>query len=350
MFIRNAWYIAAWSDEIAGAPFGRRILDQPIVMFRDANGKVAALEDRCCHRGAPLTFGWTCPEGIQCGYHGLVFDRSGQCVLVPGDHNIPPGARVRSYPVVEKNQFIWIWMGDAARADQSRIIDFPFHDDRANWPHQHTVYHIKGSYLMMVDNLMDLSHLGYVHDRTVGGTPLTHVEARQRVERNPDGVRITRWMLNSVPPPTYVKAAGFKGRVDRCQEFVFMAPSNVLQWTAAVDAGAGAYEPGHHGGGFCFRIFHGMTPETDNTCFYFWSVANNYSQHDPAATKMLFDEIARTFVEDQAIVEAQQARFDEHPERPLVNVHGDGAVIHARRVIERMIAEENASANAAAGR
>jgi vanillate O-demethylase monooxygenase subunit len=257
---------------------------------------------------------------------------------------------VRSYPAVEKNQYVWIWMADPARADESRIIDYPFHDDRAQWPHQHTVYRIKGGYLMMVDNLMDLSHLGYVHDHTVGGTPLTHVEAKQRVELRPDGVRLTRWMLDSIAPPTYAQAGGFKGRIDRCQEFVFIAPSNVLQWTAAVDAGKGAYEPGHHGGGFCFRIFHGMTPETETSCFYFWSVAYNHRQDDPAALKWLFDEIARTFAEDQTIVEAQQARIDEHPGRPLVNIHGDGPLIHARRVIDRMLAEENASSSAAAGR
>lgn len=214
MFIRNAWYIAAWADEIGQAPFARRILDEPIVIFKDAGGKLGALEDRCCHRGTPLAFGAVIPAGLQCGYHGLVFDASGQCVLVPGDHKIPRGARVRSYPVVEKDAFVWIWMGEPARADRALILDYPYHNDAKNWPHRHTTYPIRCDYMLMIDNLMDLSHLGYIHGGTIGGMPLTHVQAQMHVMRTPNGVRFDRWMLNSVPPPTYAKAAGFKGRVE----------------------------------------------------------------------------------------------------------------------------------------
>ena len=112
MFVRNAWYIAAWSDEVVERPLGRRILGEPVVLFRDSAGAIAVLQDRCCHRGAPLSLGDVVPRGIQCGYHGLVFDSAGQCVLVPGDHKVPPGARVRAYPAVEQDAFVWVWMGD----------------------------------------------------------------------------------------------------------------------------------------------------------------------------------------------------------------------------------------------
>jgi phenylpropionate dioxygenase-like ring-hydroxylating dioxygenase large terminal subunit len=115
-------------------------------------------------------------------------------------------------------------------------------------------------------------------------------------------------MRNSVPPPTYVKAVGFTGRVDRWQEFEFVAPSSVLQRTGAADAGTGAYE-GKRDGGFQFRLFHGLTPETETSCFYFWSVANGYRQSEPEATDQFYQEVAPTFVEDRVIVEAQQARI-----------------------------------------
>jgi phenylpropionate dioxygenase-like ring-hydroxylating dioxygenase large terminal subunit len=210
MFVRNAWYIAAWSDEVAQVPLGRRILDEPVVLFRDSSGAIAALQDRCCHRGAPLSLGEVVPRGIQCGYHGLVFDSAGQCVLVPGGHKVPPGAQVRTYPVVERDAFVWIWMGKPEQADRSLLIDFPYHNDSRNWPHQHTMMHLRSGYLLVLDNLMDLSHLGYVHKGTVGGDATTHVEARMRTMRTPNGVRFERWMLDSVPPPTYVKAVGFK--------------------------------------------------------------------------------------------------------------------------------------------
>jgi vanillate O-demethylase monooxygenase subunit len=340
MFIRNAWYIAAWADEVGQKPLARRICDEPVVLFRDGEGRPAALVDRCCHRSAPLSLGEVVPAGIQCGYHGLTFDGSGRCVLVPGQSHISESVRVQSYPLVEKNQFLWIWMGDPARADASRIVDFPYHDDKAHWPHKHDRYPIKANYMLMVDNLMDLTHLGYLHARTVGGNPAAHVNAEMKTTHTPSGLKFTRWMRNSVPPPSYVKAAGFQGRVDRWQEFEWVAPSSVLQWTGAADAGSGVDE-GNRVGGFQFRLFHGLTPETETSCFYFWSCANGYRQDEPEATEQLYREIAPTFVEDKEMVEAQQARLCELGERGLVNIVSDTNRVVMRRFIERLIAEEN---------
>ena len=189
MFVRNAWYIAAWADEVADKPLGRRILNEPVVLFRDGQGRAAALADRCCHRSAPLSLGRCVAEGIECGYHGLVIDTDGQCVSVPGQRLVPPGASVRRYPLVEKNAFLWLWPGDPALADPARIVDFPYHDDRARWPHKHTMYPIKGNYMLMVDNLMDLTHLGYLHAKTIGGNPSLHVAAEMKTVRTPTGVK-----------------------------------------------------------------------------------------------------------------------------------------------------------------
>ena len=344
MYLRDAWYVAAWADEIGQAPLARRILDEPIVLFRSIEGTIVALADRCCHRGAPLAFGKVVPEGLQCGYHGLVFDHTGKCVSVPGGHPVPPGACVRSYPIVEKNQFVWIWLGDPKRADQSLVFDYPYHDDIERWPHKHSRLHIRSDYMLVIDNLMDLSHLGYVHGATVGGAPNTHVEAKMHTTRTAAGVKYDRWMIDSVPPPTYLAAAGFKGRVDRWQESEFFAPSTIIQWIGAVDAGAGTLRnwkyDGDRSGSFSFRLFHGITPETATSCHYFWSVANGYRQDEPAATEQLFNEVARTFDQDKVIIEAQQARTLETPDEPLLDIHGDAARIHARRVVEQLIAAE----------
>lgn len=344
MFVRNAWYIAAWSDEVAKSPLARRILGEPVVLFRDASGTVAALQDRCCHRGAPLSRGEVVERGIQCGYHGLVFDTAGKCVLVPGDHKVPPGAQVRSYPVVERDALVWVWMGDPEKADRAQIIRYPYHNDSRSWPHQHTMMHLRSDYLLVLDNLMDLSHLGYVHKGNVGGDANTHVEAKMRTVRTPNGVRFERWMLDSTPPPTYVKTVGFKGKVDRWQEVEFVAPNAVLQWNGAIDAGTGALRDWQYSSPrencFSFRLFHGITPETESTSYYFWSSANGYNQDDPRATTQLFDEIARTFEQDKAILEAQAQRLAELPDGPLVEIHGDAARIHARRAIDRLLANE----------
>ncbi len=132
-----------------------------------------------------------------------MFDRSG-CVRVPGQELIPERARVRSYPVVEKDEIISIWMGEAAKADPSGIIDYPWHNDHKAWPHRHDVYHIGANYMLMVDNLIDLTHLGYVRAKTIGGNPMTHVEAKMKTTRTPKGLK-------------YLPDAELGAAADRCQ-------------------------------------------------------------------------------------------------------------------------------------
>ena len=339
MFIRNAWYVAAWADEVSETPLARRICNEPVVLFRDKQNRAAALLDMCCHRGAPLSIGKVTEQGIECGYHGLTFDGSGACVRIPGQDRIPERARVRSFPMVEQDAFLWIWMGDPAKADPATIVRYPWHNDAENWPHKHTMYPIKGSAMLMVDNLMDLTHLGYVHASTIGGNPMTHVEAKMDTVRTPMGLKFSRWMLNSIPPPTYVRAVGFQGRIDRVQQFEYIAPGSILQLSAAGEAGA--YKDGDISASpLQFRLFHGLTPETDTTCFYFWSTANGFRPNDPAATEQLFNEIAGAFNEDRTVVEGQQARLTELGEDALVDIVTDAARTHMRRTVDRLLAED----------
>ncbi|MBF22982.1 aromatic ring-hydroxylating dioxygenase subunit alpha [Neopusillimonas maritima] len=341
MYIQNAWYIAAWKHEVSQKPFARRICNEPIVLFRDKSNKIWAVEDRCCHRGAPLRFGKVVDSGLQCGYHGLVFDGKGHCADIPGQQNIPAKARIRHFSVVEKDEFIWIWMGEASKADESLIIDYPFHNDYKNWPHKHEVYHIKANYMLMVDNLMDMTHLAYVHVGSIGGDTKSTHSAKMETTRTDLGLRYVRWMLGVKPPPTYSKAVPTLAEsVDRWQEFEYIAPGNIIQWSGATNANTGAYDKNLREGGFSLRLFHGLTPETESTCHYFWSTANGYRQDDPSATEQLFDEIARAFQEDKVIVEAQQANLDELSDRPLVDVVSDSARIHMRRTVDRLIKKE----------
>jgi phenylpropionate dioxygenase-like ring-hydroxylating dioxygenase large terminal subunit len=335
MFIRNTWYVAAWADEVTDKPIARRICDEPVVVFRDGTGKAAAVSDRCCHRGTPLSLGRMVDLGIECGYHGLIFDTNGRCVHVPGQDRIPEKARVPSYATVEKDALLWIWIGDQDKADPSLIIDVPQHNDPKNWPHMHDVYHVAGSYLLMVDNLMDLTHIGYIHNKTIGGTPEAHVKAKLDTVRTETGLKFTRWMLESVPPPTYVAAFGFKGLVDRWHEFEFIAPGSIKQWTGALDANTGAYE-GKREGGFQFHVYHGLTPETETSCHYFWSTATGYRQDDPMACEQFFRAAGATFLEDKEFIEKQQARLTEFGEDWLVDIVSDSARVHMRRAIERM--------------
>jgi phenylpropionate dioxygenase-like ring-hydroxylating dioxygenase large terminal subunit len=339
-FVFNAWYIAAWPEELVNGIVPRTILGKPLILFRGPDGKASALEDRCCHRGAPLSHGELCQMGVRCGYHGLVFDGSGKCVEIPGQSAIPPQTKVISYPIVERQQFIWIWMGNLSQADERKILDYPFHDQPDRWPHKKTMFTVKANYMMMVDNLMDLSHLAYVHRKTIGGSPAAHAAAELNVHETGRGCMLERWMIDSPAPPTYVKAVGFTGRIDRWHRFEYVAPSTVIQDTGAVDTGKGARQnrkqPGLH-----LQNLHHATPETETSFHYFFSISNGYRQDDPSATEQMFDETVPTFLEDKVIMEGQQKRIDEDPERDLVPIIGDKALFTARRAIKRLIELEN---------
>lgn len=347
MFLRNAWYVAAWGHEIADGILARTLLNEPIILFRDAGGKVRALEDRCCHRGAPLSIGDVVPQGVRCGYHGLVFDGTGACVQVPGQSQIPDSARVRSYPVVEKDEFVWIWMGEARKASTDLIIDYPYNNDHDRWPHKHAVMPIKCNYRFLLDNLMDLTHLGLVHKTTIGGNLQQHANAKMKTTRTPTGVKYIRWMIDSIPPPAYVAVVGFKGLVDRWQEFEYVAPSSIIQHTGAVDAGTGAYEQNKREGGMQIRLLHSITPETERTCLYFWVSAAGNERNRQAACDKLFEAATIAFNEDKRVVEHQQIRLDGYDESKLVDIASDGARVQMFRHLSQKIAEEAAVDEAA---
>jgi vanillate O-demethylase monooxygenase subunit len=332
--------MAAWAAEVDNKPLGRKICDEPVVLYRDAAGTVAALQDRCCHRGVALSLGSVVAEGIQCGYHGLVFDGVGKCVHIPGQDHIPAKACVRHYPVVEKNCIVWIWLGEAQAADPARIVDYPFHDDVANWPHKEGLAHVNCGYEMLIDNIMDLSHLGYVHVNSIGGDPSAHVAALMKTERTPQGVKFARWLLDSVPPPIYAKSVDFRGRIDRWQEEELIIPCSIIQFTGGVDVSQGAYGGGSREGGFGMRVLHCIVPETTTSCHYFYSVANGFGQDDPVNTDRLFGGISALLEEDIVICENQQKIATAYPNETFVDLKSDEARIIYRRQLAQRFAQE----------
>src|SRR6516164_1005936 len=168
MFVRNTWYVAAWADEVArGSILPRTLLGEPVILYRTESGTPGALEDRCCHRGAPLSLGTVKGELVECGYHGLQFDQSGRCLHIPLQQQIPSKARVKSYPIVERWRFLWIWMGDPALADP-RLIPEHYCMDHPEWDvSRGDVFHVKANYQLVSDNFLDASHVVYVHKSTL---------------------------------------------------------------------------------------------------------------------------------------------------------------------------------------
>lgn len=343
MFLLDRWYVAAWSDEVTQQPLARTFCDEPVVLFRGASGSVIALEDRCCHRNLPLSQGKVEGDCLACGYHGMVYDARGLCVRIPGQDFIPKNACVRSFPVREQDGMVWIWPGDPARVGEMEPPPYPFHSD-PRWAHRSSRYVIGGHHELINDNLIDLSHVGYVHGKTIGGTPQAHSEANLEVQRLPDGVVVRRWMRDSLPPPTYQRTYGFAGRIDRWMEIGFV-PGLVQIYIGANDAGQGVDEKGHMDS-LGIRIFNGITPEGAGSTHYFWSAAHNFKVDDPAVTQAFFNEIAATFAEDKVVIEAQQERFARFPRRPNVALQSDAGGVHARRVIAEAMRRQESQATA----
>jgi len=340
MIVQNAWYVAAWADEVSTTPLARRICNEPVVLFRTLDGEACALIDSCTHRGAPLSLGTVVEKGIRCNYHGVVFGCSGQCAEIPNQVEIPEKAKVKRYPLVEKDQMLWIWIGDEEKADPALIADYPFHGDR-NWPSKHTMTPVASSYLLIADNLLDATHLAYVHGSTVGGSsPNVHMTAEASLRPTQSGHRYERLMKNAPPPPAYAACVKFDGMIDRWQEFDFIAPSTVFQYSGGVPAGIDRTTAGAPR--FDMRIFHSATPATDNSCYYFYSVANGHDTDDPQATETIFEQVGAAIVEDKLFIEAQQRRVDELGEERLFDNAADSARIMARRAIAKYGREHSA--------
>lgn len=334
-FPQDQWYVAGFSWELTDQPLARTLLSQPLVLFRDKEGKASALEDRCCHRALPLSLGTLEDGAIRCGYHGLLFNGQGQCLEIPGQVKVPGQARVRALHVVEQDQIIWLWHGEKpADSPTSAPPGYPHHSS-GKYLFGGDVYHYEAPWQLIHDNLLDLSHLGYVHLRTIGGNAKIHMNAQTHVTADENAVRVVRHMPDSEPPPTYTAAYPFKGRIDRWQEIEFHL-SHLLIWTGAVDAGSETVTNPDRGG-FHMRGFHGITPETGTTCHYFWTMATN-PMSDPEGTKRkVIEQTALTFDEDKLIIEAQYANMCRFGAKPMIDIHVDVGPNRARRIVDRLM-------------
>jgi vanillate O-demethylase monooxygenase subunit len=330
-FPLDRWWVAGFSWELRDKPLARTLLGRPMVLFRTPDGGVAALEDRCCHKELPLSCGAIEVGGLRCGYHGLLFDRSGACIEIPGQDRIPARAVVRAYPLQERDQILWVWVGstpDAVPADEPPA--YPWHGD-PSYRFGGDSFWYDAPYQLIHDNLLDLSHLGYVHVKTIGGNPSLHMNARLSVSGSGEVVRVVRLMPDSEPPPTYTAAWPFAGRIDRWQDVEFRV-SHLLIWTGAMDVGSGSFEDADRAG-FHMRGFHGVTPETDATSHYFWTIATNPHPDKQDVTKLVVEQTAATFDEDKVVIEAQWRNQRRFASRDQLDIHVDVGPNRARRVI-----------------
>ncbi|WP_269506980.1 aromatic ring-hydroxylating dioxygenase subunit alpha [Burkholderia sp. IMCC1007] len=343
-YLLNTWYMAAWDSELEkGALLARRLLDQPVVMFRDAANVPHALYDRCPHRFAPLSCGRLLADkgAVQCGYHGLEFDGAGQCVHNPhGDGRIPAAATVRSYPLVERYSVLWIWMGDPARADPASIPDFSCMDPE-RWYVGKAYLRPRANYRLEVDNILDLSHIEFLHPDSLGSDSVKH--AQTEVRQDGADVWSLRFIRNEVLPDAACDQFGVpRGlHVDRWLDVRWSAPSNLLLLGGATPAG----RPRSESVGLLFNNPHLFTPETQSTSHYWFSmcVPKDGGARGEQIAASVVESFAATFDrEDTPMLERQQASIgkqDFWSLKPVLLV-GDAAAVRVRRLLDKQIEAE----------
>ncbi len=342
-FVKNAWYVACTRDEIADGPLGRTICDERMVLYRGKESVVAALEDFCPHRGLPLSLGFVRDGHITCGYHGLQLNSDGTCAAMVGQRPGSLRRQIRSYPVVERHGYIWVWPGDVSRADPDAVPNLVWADG-PGWAFGGGMYHMRCDYRLLIDNLMDLTHETYVHSTSIGQPEIE--EAPPETTIDGDKVVVSRTMENIMPPPFWQDA--LKGNniahdvpVDRWQICRFVPPSSVMIDVGVAHAGQGGIdaETAHRASGIVVDI---ITPETETSCWYFWGLARNFNVTDTALTDEVRKSQGKIFAEDLEVLESQQRSLLENPGRRLMNLNIDAGGVHARRVIERMASAEAA--------
>lgn len=341
MYLKGSWYVAAWSKDIGRALSVQTLLGESVVLFRKSDGEVVALENRCAHRHVPLGAGALIGDEIECAYHGLRYDGSGQCVRVPSQERIPSRAKVRTYPIVERYGWVWIWMAAAEAADPAAIPDFSKLSDPAFAAAGGTKM-VRANYELITDNLMDLSHVGFVHRETIGNQDMGE-KGTIKVERSDRGVRVTRWVIDVPPPPTYVRTGVISAdqNVDRWQIIDFEPPCYVNIYVGGVATGTGAPE-GNRVGGLGLWVMNAMTPLTATTSNYFWAVGRDFNIGNAQVTEFMRNEISRTFDEDSAILELQQSTMDLFSHPASVDILADAGGLQARRLLRSLIEEESA--------
>lgn len=346
-FVKNAWYVAAWSHEIEHALQKRTLLDQGIVLFRKHDGSIAALADCCPHRFLPLSMGRLIDDTIECGYHGMAFDCSGQCVRIPGQDTIPGGAKVHSYPVSENMGLVWVWTGDPALAGKTPVFDLEQYHDSAWGVGYGDAMHVKAHYLSLADNLCDPAHVSFVHKTTLGSPSGIGIPVHS--EQHGNTVLTYRWTLDSPPVGFFQKFGDFQGNVDRWQYYYLHAPSTAIIDFGSAAAGSGAPEGDR---GNCIQVFscHFLTPETENTTIDYWLHVRNFAARDDDVSAAISEQFRIAFAEDKVILEAiqeneksvlsRQNAIEAHPERKPLRIAIDAGPARLRRVIEYMLKQE----------
>ena len=308
-FLENAWYVVAQSAQISRELQPFTILGDKLVFYRDSNDKIAALEDACPHRKMPLSMGKLVGDAVQCGYHGLTFDACGKCINAPTQDKIPSNALVRSYPTIEKYNLIWIWMGEPELADESALLDLADFDDDAWGLTDGGMLECQCHYLYLLDNLLDPSHVAWVHQASFASDGTADVPLV--IEDTETGVLVSRWIKNIDPPPYYAEMLPFSGKVDRLQYYEAVVPSIAVNMSTYARAGFGGDSDNLPEDSYRMRSYHFITPIDAHSTRYHWFQHYNTNTKDEAVRHKLNEGARGAFEEDRIILEAVDSGMND---------------------------------------
>ncbi|WP_137680840.1 aromatic ring-hydroxylating dioxygenase subunit alpha [Aurantiacibacter suaedae] len=355
MFPKNAWYVAAISREIKDrGVLSRTICELPLALYRAQDGTVGALLDRCPHRLFPLSKGQVTQDGLRCGYHGLAFAADGRCTHIPSQDEIPPNARVAAYPVRESHGLIWLWPGDPALAQNTPLpafetgpgylsgLDFSCLDECDKWgvagPH---LIEVDANYMLAVDNLLDLTHVAFIHAKTFDNSAILGSE---RITKTLGANQLIDFFRFKNPMSAPLRAAYMLDQdiplYDSFLETYWHAPGTMILVHGATPERADREESGT-----IVMGINAITPATRTSCHYFWSQAVYRNLRGGAVRDAWEIATRNAFAEDEHALRTQQHNLERFGMQELSDgvslmLKSDKAITLARRTIARLVKEE----------
>ena len=327
-FIPDEWYVVAFGAEIGRSLLKRTVLEKRLVLYRTAAGEAVALEDRCAHRSYPLSAGALDGDTVVCGYHGMRYDKAGDCIEVPSQATCPKGIGVRRYPLVERGPFVWGWFGAESQADAARIPATPWLESGA-WASSHDYFHLPGNYVSLHENLLDLTHLSYVHAGSFG-TP-DYARAPYEVASAEGRYRITRSVVPTRLPPVWARPTGLEhDHAARIATSEFLAPGLHVVRVKFYDANL----PPQSRPQFEVRTCHVPTPESHGSTHYFIVNSRDFALDDPGITEFMREQLMMAFREDvAALSRLEEVLAQSDPERYEISIAADAPAVAMRRYL-----------------
>lgn len=335
----NQWYAAGGAEEFGREIVARRLLGKRIVMYRTENGDPVAMDDRCPHRFMALSKGQLLGDDIECPYHGFRFGPSGHCTLVPSISVVPRAMRTRSYPLVEKYGFVWIWMGDEALADVGLIPEIPYGHD---WYDRtfHFCYPINSNYLRLHENLMDTSHPSFLHEGLFDGGDLAAAPYRTEVEGNV--VRLVRDVGPHVPNESTAKA--FNLEPGACVRRTLITETHAPCLNIIYNSFTYVDDPTRAPSELINA--HPIVPAGPKECYQFVSSISSYVLSQPE--RLAFEDFFRLVMSQDAMAleSIEEAIEEDDPSAIEYSVKPDEASLKLRRMIMDMARAERNAASA----